>query len=189
MSAIIAGFVIDAATTERHEYPNEVTDIPVEDGADVSDHSRARPVNLTITGIVSDTPIGPVASQRTANSLPSSDAREHLVKIRDEQEPITVVTSLGTFDSMLITSLVFPRDSKNGDALRFQATFKQVIIVTNERSTVPVLDPKSQRKVNRGKKAAGIPTTNPSQEAVQDLAKAFDSFGTNKTALQRLVGS
>lgn len=44
-------------------------------------------------------------------------------------QPFTVVSKLGTFKNMLITSLSAPRDNKTGDSLTFRLTLTQVTIV------------------------------------------------------------
>lgn len=150
---LIDGFEIDAALSEEHTFDSEVTEHPVEKGADISDHVRARPIEVTIDGVVSDTPIGSLAQRRTG--VPSSDAFARLMQIRDAREPITIQTSLKTFENMILQSLSAPRDSSTGDAFRFRASFIQVQLVTNERTTVVVAQPRGAKKVNLGNR----PTT------------------------------
>lgn len=48
---------IDATTSEQHEAANTVTDHPVEQGASISDHVRQNPNALTISGVISNTPV------------------------------------------------------------------------------------------------------------------------------------
>jgi hypothetical protein len=174
----IDGFLIDIAKTEDHGFDSEVTDHPVESGADITDHVRARPIKLVVDCVVSDTPIGEVAKVRgmaeaqsqmraqlfsgvpgsgaaasaRAGRLPSEDAFAHLLAIRDRREPVTVITERRTYPRMVLEGLTIPRTSSTGDALEFRATFKEVRLVTNERTTIPVAVPKAAKKRNFGSK-------------------------------------
>ncbi len=155
MSAIIAGFELDVAVEEMHTLEADVTEHPVEKGADVTDHIRSRPISVQVVGIVSDTPIGDLATRRGLFSLPSNDALAHLLAIRDARLPVTIETSLQRWERMALKSLSMPRDAENGDALQFTALFVQVEIVTNQRIAVRVASPRARGKVDRGNK----PTT------------------------------
>lgn len=156
---LIAGYPVDVAVSEDHSFDSEVTEHPVERGADVADHVRARPITLTIEGLVSDDPIGTVRDQRLASAggsiehaPPSDDAFALLLSVRDAREPVTIVTSLRTYEDMVLTSLSVPRGARTGHALRFMATFVQVQLVTNLRTTVRVAVPRAAKKVNLGNK-------------------------------------
>ena len=157
----INGYIIDLATSEDHSFDSEVTDHPVETGADITDNIQAKPIQVTLDCIVSDTPIGAIAAAR--NSLdpnqplfvPSSDCYAHMIAIRDARQPVTIVTSLGTFTNMAMTSLSVPRSAQNGESLHFKAAFKQITFVTNLRTTIRVAVPRAATKKDLGNK----PTT------------------------------
>lgn len=151
----IDGFIIDATLTESHTYESDVTSYPTESGSTITDNIRPRPVTVQIDGIVSDTPIGTVATTRANEStasgsnfefLPSDAALAKLLEIRDKREPITIETSLKRFESMALTQLEIPRDAETGMALRFSATFQQITIVTNNRTTIRVASPNNGAK-------------------------------------------
>lgn len=158
---IIDGYRIDVALREDHDLPAEATDHPVERGGDITDHVRVRPVTITVEGIVSDYPVGQLADERGIREgggrsvvLPSEEARAHLEGIRAERRLVTVETSKGAFDRMAMVGLSFPVAPGDGDHLRFTATFRQVEIVTNGRTTIIVAVPRAARKTKRGSKLA-----------------------------------
>ena len=62
-TATIGTVVVDASITETHSLAAEATEHPVEQGADISDHVHVRPIQLSITGLVSNHPIQVPASQ------------------------------------------------------------------------------------------------------------------------------
>lgn len=154
MSVEIDGYVVDVFVTEEHSHEAEVTQWPVEEGADITDHVRLLPDSVTLEGIVSDTPIGAVADQRGADVLPSEEAYTILLAIRENRKTVSVKTSLTTYHNMILKSLTEPRSATTGEALRFRATFVQITTVKNERTVVKVSLPRGNKKVNRGNKVA-----------------------------------
>jgi len=181
---IIGSYEIDAAVSEEPQFDNEVTEHPVESGANVADHVNARPGVLVVEGIVSDTPIGPLADRRAADASdgelldptpPSDDAFARLVAISEARQPVTVETSRRTHQNMVLESLSERRDASSGEALRFRATFRQIRVVTNQRTTIRVAVPRASKKIDRGHKpslSAPEETTPPAvttDENVDDL--------------------
>lgn len=142
MAVSIDGYPLDLVETEAHELVAEVTDHPVEDGSDVSDNVRLKPRELTFTnGIVSDTPIGAIATDTTRGDISgtySQDAYNRLENIWLARQPVTVVTRLKKYENMILDRLSINDDSKTSHALVFTAHFKQVTIVKNKRVTVAV---------------------------------------------------
>lgn len=184
MSVIIGGYEIDCAEAEEHVRDSDVTDHPVEKGADTADNIRARAIALTVTGIVTNTPVGPIADRRgdrDANGMlvfnPADDALAWLEAIRLRREPVTVVTSKETYAQMAMEKLSFTVDSKTGDAFRFRASFKQVALVTNERTTIRVAAPRAAGKVNRGNK--------PSPAAPDDAPPVPEKPERNRSVLAK----
>ena len=49
--------LIDVTTSRTPTFTNEVTTSPVEDGPDVNDHIRSKPVVVSIEGVISETPL------------------------------------------------------------------------------------------------------------------------------------
>lgn len=160
-TVLIDGFPIDATVTESHTFDSDVTDFPVEKGADITDHVRPKPLKISMEGLVSATPIGVVAQHATRKNglLPVDNAYDKLIAIRDAGEPIPITTSLNTYKSMVMSSLDFPRESGEPFQLRFKATFVQVTIITNNRTTVRTSTPGGQAQQSVGQKLAklGIP--------------------------------
>ena len=53
----IKSIVLDASIQEDHNYTAEVTESPLESGYSITDHVIIKPLRLTISGIVSSTPL------------------------------------------------------------------------------------------------------------------------------------
>ena len=177
----IGGFLVDVAVSEEHSFESEVTAHPVETGADITDNVRAQPIVVTLDCVVSDTPIGEMVKRRdeSGTNVPSSDALAFLKAVRDAREPITLATSLGAYENMVLRSLSVPRTGDTGDALRFRVTFQQVVLVTNARTTVPVAVPRAKKRINRGTKPAAetsVAAPEPPEDNRTNLARLYDAI-------------
>lgn len=138
----IDGYPIDVALREEPTFDSEVTQYPVETGADLVDHVQIKPVTIVLEGIVSDTPFGKIADERAAfvgitsqeawksNNGWSADGYARLKEIFEAREPVSIEISRGIFDNMVLQSLAVPSVSNDGDMLHFIATFVQIRIVT-----------------------------------------------------------
>ena len=172
----IGEFLVDVATSEEHVDECDVTDNPVEAGAAITDNVRRRPRTLTLECVVSDTPIGAVAEARglaeqqaaateaflqqlniigapsTLNPYRTAadECRAFLARTLSAREPITVTTEIRTYESMVLYNVSESRTATTGDAIRFRAMFRQVRIVTNERSTVRVAVPRAKKRKKIG---------------------------------------
>lgn len=196
MTIRISGYPIDLAITEDHSFDSEVTEYPVESGADVSDNIRNKPLEITLEGIVSDTPIGAIAQDPTRKPeagapLPSRDAYNRIIAIRDAREPVTIETSLGKFERMALTKIGIPRDRTTGKALKFTVSFKQLNIVTNSRSTVRVAVPNCTGKVNGGSRQPLLGVNGkPVPKAFESIPRYVNSYAaTNRKSLKPSLGN
>jgi len=154
--AMIDGFLLDCSLSEEHVFESEVTEYPVEQGADVTDNVRPKPITVTMEALVSNTPINPdIINARSAPDESVDDAYAKLLQIRDAREPVTIRTSLRTFDNMVLKNLSIPRAAGRGDELRFTATWQQVQIVSNVR-TIRVSTPIAKGPKTVSKNAANV---------------------------------
>lgn len=185
---------LDVSITESHTGRVAVTDHPVEDGFNISDHARPEPDRLTIEGLVSNTPLSRTQEKRIVKSMGISlettstadqkqgtagYAEAAFAKLRELKENATLVkilTHIRVYDSMVLEDLNIPRDRSTGDALRFTASFKQVRVVKNKATQKVVSkEPKAQPKVKTGKQ-----TPKPTDEATKKKSiayKAAETFG------------
>ncbi len=183
---MIDGYTIDAAISEDHSFDADVTDHPVETGADITDNIQAKPIQVTIDALVSDTPIGPLQASRDndGNDPPSRNAYATMLAIRDQRKTVTITTSLAVFENMALTSLSVPRNAQNGEALRFKAVFKQIRFITNLRTTVRVAVPRAATKKELGAKAAKDDKNNKAKKR-SAAAHLVDMFaGDNNNVVQ-----
>lgn len=122
----VASVVLDAVLSEEHVYNSRVTNYPIENGQDISDHIINEPDTLQITGVVSDTPLSFLAPfNRSVNAFNS------LIEIHNRRERITVVTGIKVYTNMVITSLQVPRNVQSGQSLTFVIDLQKIFIDTS----------------------------------------------------------
>lgn len=154
----IDGFLMDLALSEEIVFPGEVTKYPAETGSDFTDHIRDLPVQITLECIVSDTPVGVVATERGDVAatfdegepipLPSVEALARLRDMKARRKPVVLETSIGVFDQMACTEITVntAKDKSIGNgkrrgALFFTAKFEFIVVIENQRVTTRVAMP------------------------------------------------
>lgn len=204
---------LDALESESADHDVEVTDHPVEVGADVSDHARVKPIMLSVQGIISNTPVNRTQQRRViqtqgftiqstaVNGAPAGAtgyaeaALERLTTLKEARQLVSVVTPSRVYKDMLLTSMKVPRDAKTGDAVRVALTFKEIRFAEVQRLSRKVAEPKGNKKANVGKVPA-VPTP-PAQErshllqigdAFSGSAKATDNFISDKLSPAGVAG-
>ena len=173
---------IDAVITETHHRQSEVTEYPVEDGVAISDHVKLNPISIDMNCFISDAPANyfgirdlsdiaedvintafPRRGQRgevpNAESRSPIDAWNYLTTVWLNRYPITVISSLQIYRNMILTKLTAPKSVATGKSLEFQASLKEVRIVTRAETTLPALTLANENqagKVNEGKQLSLI---------------------------------
>lgn len=180
MPVFIDGYEVDVAISENHQYDSDITSDPVEVGSDITDHQRLLPDMVTMTGLVSDTPFGDLADRRLSEGVPSVFALGFFRTLRDARVPVTIETSLRVYDNMLMKTLTVPRNARTGNALAFTAVFKQVVLVTNERTTIRVKLPRAKKTKSLG--AQQINEVPPAPATVETAKK-------NKSILAKIASA
>jgi hypothetical protein len=130
----IGQVAVDGVVAELHATAADMTEHTVESGGQVSDHYRKRPDSLSITAIISRTPIavgfpGQTAINSVNNLIAGTDpvtaAWEELYKYMVEATDIPVNTGKKFYPSMLIVDLQDPREVN--DWMRFNITMREYV--------------------------------------------------------------
>jgi hypothetical protein len=148
----IGTITLDCTISDDHEYANEVTQFPVENGADISDHIRQIPEDLTIEGFIANSPVKYMdvvgytkgiihqdASMFTQGNRVNSafeklleyagfDTAGKLVVTNKKRnvQIIDIETGLRMYTGMIITRLKISRNSTTGDGMQFSISFKKL---------------------------------------------------------------
>ena len=174
----INDIVLDATMAINHQYTNEISQYPVEEGSDITDNIRQLPEQLTITGHFANNPIrilnGQLPDEFTFNQTSRLITAHNILlgyagytipaqpgssPVRSSNfEPIDIITGLRVYSNMVITSLVFPE--RRGE-LEFTMILKPLITVTSDTAivnnaddvtgTTPNIKNQAQKVVKNGK--------------------------------------
>lgn len=168
-TAKIGSIEIDADIETVHDASWEITEWPVETGADIADHRRRKLRTVKITGVITNTPVrlfggavgfsfdsGFSLHNPLSNKSRATDAWKQLNELANTGDPITVVTSLETLANMVITDLQATRTAQTANVLSFVATLREIQFASSE-IVAPVSPTKPKAKPKPlGKKAPKI---------------------------------
>jgi len=144
-SKSIGGFDIDAFVTEHFSFSNKITEIPVEEGSVISDHVIPVADEVQIQAFIGKaefTVLEGDVPEDNADIEPEDpqariiEAYQELLRLKEERQPVDLVTGLGTYTDMVITGFEIDRDVSTGKDLPFSMSFKKVRIVKSETTTI-----------------------------------------------------
>lgn len=167
---------IDLYPTEDHTSSISKTNLPLEDGSNITDHAVINPDKITLTGVVSNVSkvIGGVpiffGGVSIVNNTKSRDAWTNLVALKEARQPLTVVTSLKIYNNMLLMDLKSTVNVKTGTNLYFTADFEQIRFVGTATTQLPPA------------KLSSIGTTSATDKAGKKIIKQKPNPAANKTS-------
>ena len=137
----IGELVVDAALEEIHVRTAKATEHPVEKGGNIADHILPQAVTVQIEGIISNTPMNLLGYQlyKTAanwkagvsNNL-ALTAFNQLDALFAARQPIKIVTTLTTYENMVLENLTVRSTASTGEALCFSCCAKTIRLVEGE---------------------------------------------------------
>ncbi len=146
-SATGYSILLDCVLETTHTSAAEVTDHPVETGADVSDNVIQKPDELRLHSIVSNTPLVPGLR---GDGNRGQSAYEALLLFKESGSSLNLVTPLRAYTGMVITGLTAPEQA---NALDVTVTLRHVRTVDSQQVAAPV--PKVSHPGAQGKKPLG----------------------------------
>ncbi len=200
-------YFCDTVISENHKTEIEITDNAVESGAVLSDHFYAKPREVAVEAIVSDTTILTTAdgshynypiingTSTDWNDAPSRsvDCFTRLSALQRSGQFLTVGTSLVTYPNMTIVGIKVDRTKSYINALRIVLNFREVITSRQALIRIAALPDAPVRPVGANQRldeelrreersvtAAGNPVTrNPNGEPAATLGNT-DNVAFNK---------
>ena len=175
---------IDLILDENHSKHAVVTENPLQDGRAVSDGIYLQLREGSLTALVSNHSLKHVQKiddeKQNVDTLMNMaqwkdqlknrarDAWNELKDLMDKKQTVKIVTSLETYDNVVITDIETSRDGETGEALEIKINFKQILTVSLTETVVsgPV-QPKDMKSginrsaavgVNNGQKVAAEPS-------------------------------
>ena len=125
--------IVDHVTT----FNSNVTEHPIEGGFVIADHVARSPMRLSITAIITPTPVSYFRIMGGSNPDRLGEAASYLEQLHTAGEPITIVLPDGIYDSMVMTSCPLPRNVQDGFCYRLALEFTHVTIVSQKTEEIP----------------------------------------------------
>lgn len=130
----IGGIECDALIHHELQLENQIPDYPVEEGFSVQDTIIQNPKTLTLTVVVTNTPI---TFREHASPNRVQEIAERFQELYKSRQLITVTSSKGVFQNMGITSLSLPYDVSTKTSLEIPITLKEVLTTTAKTVAIP----------------------------------------------------
>ena len=190
---ILSAYAFDATVKLLPRFSSELTQHPVESGANINDHIITKNLVIDLEAVVSRNPIAPNQGVDFDTSVPAlsddlfvgndpedrgriNTAYKILVEAFKSKSVITVASELEVYTNCVITSLQFPRSAEVGDSLKVTAVLEQAQIVKSKFAPISLslLDSATTNKAKGGK--GGIDTSRTDDPQASYTERFFKSL-------------
>lgn len=121
---------VDAVISEVIESRLRITELPVEFGADITDHAYVEPKRITIEGIIG----GALNRTSSGGRAVAVAGYQALKSLQASRVPFTLVSGLDVHRNILIESISAERDKDYSMVLKFTAELREIQIVSSSYS-------------------------------------------------------
>lgn len=135
--ATIGELQVDCVVDHVTNFQSNVTEHPIEGGFVIADHVARQAMKLSLTAIITPTPVSYFRIMGGSNPDRLGEAASYLEQVHLAGEPITIVLPDGIYDSMVMTSCPLPRNVQDGFCYRLALEFTHVTIVSQKTEEIP----------------------------------------------------
>lgn len=133
--ASLNGIKFDAIIERETQYDADVPEYPVETGFYTSDTVIKKPITLSVTAFISNSPVTWRRQLKEPNRV--ANTIKKLENLYFSGKTVNFVTSKKTYSSMALTSLTIPETAEMANAVEVKFTLKQIRIAKSKLSTIP----------------------------------------------------
>lgn len=173
----VAGIEADALISEEISYSADIPEYPVEKGYNVSDTIILKPVSLSLTLFISDTPA--TWSGRRGHKPSAGRTQKICKKFEDlyfKRKLVKVVTSDKIYTNMGITSMSISHSKELGYARQISMSLKKVYVTKKRTVKIPKYVLQSgETKANAGKASTSKSSSNSSGSSSGSGSKGSSS--------------
>lgn len=153
----IGGYFFDAIFRIEHLRSTQITEHPVQTGANISDHAYALPARLMMEIGMSDAMASFLSGQFQGGPTKSISAYQLLVDLQAKRQPLTVVTRLYRYTNMLIEHITAPDDVRTKTGLRCSVSMRQILMAEVPTTKPTTNAPQTTQTNNMGEKQTQTP--------------------------------
>ncbi len=148
------GYFFDAFIRADHVSTSRITEHPVMDGSNISDHAYNLPDQLTLEILVSDVMDSVVANQFTDYDTKSVSAYWALRDLKIRRVPLSINTRFEWYNNMVIERMSTLEEAKLSKSLRCTVMFKEIISARAATFKLVSLKPEITDSTDSGAKSA-----------------------------------
>lgn len=153
----IGGIFPDVTIEEQHSDDLVITEHPVMQGAQITDHAYKNPARVTmIVGWSDSSKHKPLQGGAAVDDIAA--AYSYLLTLQASRQPFDIVTTKRAYSNMLLQSLNTVTDQQTNSVLRVVAVFRQIITVGVRAVTLATAKqaqpPRTGPVINNGTKQA-----------------------------------
>lgn len=126
ISRAIGPVPVDIIEKETLESTLKVTKLPVEFGADITDHAYREPRRIVLEGV-----IGGSLTRSSTGRVEAVAGWQALKQLQESRIPFTLISGLDVHQNILIEKLTADRDKDWSRVLKFTAECTEIIIVSS----------------------------------------------------------
>ena len=135
--ATIGTLQCDCIVDHVTSFNSSVTEHPIEGGFVIADHVARQAMRLSLTAIITPTPVSYFRMMGGSNPDRLSEAASYFEQVHLAGEPITIVLPDGIYNDMVMTSCPLPRNVQDGFCYRLALEFVHVTIVSQKTEEIP----------------------------------------------------
>jgi hypothetical protein len=143
------GYFFDAFLKEDHSATCRITDHPVMDGTNISDHAYNLPDKLVLEIMSSDIMDQVVANQFSDYTTKSISVYAKLKELKEQRMPLSVNTRLEYYENMLIESMTTIDTFQTRESVKCTVILKEIIMAKVEIQKLSAA-PQKTEETNKG---------------------------------------
>ncbi|MBB4063691.1 phage baseplate protein [Gellertiella hungarica] len=161
-SRAIGPVPLSCFVSERHSSSLDITEIPIETGANITDHAVVKPKTVMLD----------VGGQNAAATFAA------LVRFQESRVPFVLVTGLKVYQNMLVKRIDADRTADFSTVLKARVELQEIILVGTAYAADPNGEPTGASERGRPGGAGSTRAAPPTPERSGDAATAGRSTGT-----------
>jgi hypothetical protein len=164
----------DCTTSISHNFTNEVTEYPVENGVSISDHVQAKNKTFSFSAIYNQHNLNVWLDDKVSREDRINDAYQNLLSLYNSKAVFTFVSRYDSYDNCVITNLTIPVAPDDGNTLMFTAEIKQLRTASTEQVTLVQVDNVITSKKDDATSSSSSGKKKTERSALEALTKALE---------------
>ena len=164
---------MDVTVEVRSNFTSNISEHPVERGADISDHVRVQNPTFSLKGYVSNHHVLPVAEGNVVSDYGkrTSIVYDYLDSMWRSSAVFTLVNEFKSYPNCVIKEINIPQDAANSEAIEINLEIQQLRLVSPEYLLASVSVASDKKGDSEGTKSGGTASTSEIDTGAPGIAR------------------